>query len=222
MAYKRIDWTSRIMSNPTTISIKATHPMDPIGVTVHNTANSATARNEGLYMIRNSNYTSYHVAIDDIEAVELVPFNRNAWHAGDGQGRGNRRTIGIEICHSTGDPTKFQKAEENAAEYIAYVLHQYGWTLKNVYRHQDWSGKYCPHKTMDKGWQRFLNMIQKNYDEIKGATKVKEKINPNEPSDWAKESWEEATKAGIVDGTRPKDPITREEYAASELRRLKQ
>lgn len=33
----------------------------------------------------------------------------------------------------------------------------------------------------------------------------------NTPSDWAKEAWEWAKKEGITDGTRPKEPATREE-----------
>lgn len=87
----------------------------------------------------------------------------------DGDGNGNRRTIGIEICYSTGDQDKFQKAEENAALYIAHVLKQYGWGLGQVYKHQDWSGKYCPHQTLDKGWDRFEAMIQANLDQLNGG-----------------------------------------------------
>lgn len=45
------------------------------------------------------------------------------------------------------------------------------------------------------------------------------KPDTDTPSDWAKDSWREAIEAGIVDGTRPKETMTREEYAASELRR---
>ena len=40
------------------------------------------------------------------------------------------------------------------------------------------------------------------------------KPDPNAPSDWAKDVWEEEVKAGTFDGTRPKDPMTREEAAA--------
>lgn len=27
-------------------------------------------------------------------------------------------------------------------------------------KHQDWNGKYCLHRTLDMGWERFLNMIR--------------------------------------------------------------
>ena len=33
-----------------------------------------------------------------------------------------------------------------------------------VKKHQDWSGKYCPHRTLDLGWKRFLNKIEKYLD----------------------------------------------------------
>ena len=46
------------------------------------------------------------------------------------------------------------------------------------------------------------------------AGQVKEAMNSNEPSAWAKEAWAWAKEKGIVDGTRPKDNVTREELAA--------
>lgn len=61
---------------------KCPYPMSPLGICVHNTANDASARNEVAYMIGNYNEVSYHVAIDDKEAIQAIPFNRNAWAAG--------------------------------------------------------------------------------------------------------------------------------------------
>lgn len=28
-----------------------------------------------------------------------------------------------------------------------------------MYKHQDFSGKYCPHRTLDRSWQRYLDMV---------------------------------------------------------------
>ena len=141
-------------------SIKCPYSMDPIGICVHNTANDASAKSEVNYMIGNNNQVSYHVAIDDQYAVECIPFNRNAWHAGDGgSGQGNRKYISIEICYSRSGGSKFDQAEKNAARYIAMLLKEYGWDISHVKKHQDFSGKYCPHRTLDYGWQRFLEMI---------------------------------------------------------------
>lgn len=149
-------------------NVKAPYSMSPIGVTIHNTANDASAANEVAYMKSNYNEVSYHVAVDDKNVVLAIPFNRNAWHAGDGSGNGNRKTIGIEICYSKSGGTRFTNAEKNAAAYVATILKEYGWTLKNVYKHQDWSGKYCPHRTLDMGWGRFKNMIQAELDKLNG------------------------------------------------------
>lgn len=148
--------------------VKAPYSMNPIGVTIHNTANDASAVNEVAYMNSNYNEVSYHVAVDDKNVVLAIPFNRNAWHAGDGSGNGNRKTIGIEICYSKSGGDRFTNAEKNAAAYVATILKEYGWTLKNVYKHQDWSGKYCPHRTLDMGWDRFKNMIQAELDKLNG------------------------------------------------------
>ena len=169
------------MFKPSMYHINAPYAMTPKYITIHNTGNTASARNEAAYMNSNSNYTSYHVAIDDKEAVQVVPFNRNAWHAGDGQGQGNRASIGIEICYSMDNgysgakSARYKKAEENAALYIAHVLHQYGWGMDRLKRHYDWSGKDCPHKMHATGtYQAFRNRVQAHLNALKkGSTASK-------------------------------------------------
>ena len=152
-------------------SIKCPYSMTPQYITIHNTSNNASAENEIKYMISNNNQTSYHVAVDDKYVIQAIPFNRNAWHAGDGaNGTGNRKSIGIEICYSTGNIETFKKAEANCAKYVATLLKQYGWTTSRVKRHKDWSGKNCPHKTMELGWDRFVKMIQAELDILNGKT----------------------------------------------------
>lgn len=142
--------------------IKCPYEMTPKGITVHNTANDASARNEIAYMTNNDYETSFHFAVDDKEAVQGLPLDRNGWHASDGNGPGNRTTIAIEICYSKSGGERFDKAEENAAELIADLLKKNGWDISVVKRHYDYAPdkKYCPHRTMDKGWDRFLNMIK--------------------------------------------------------------
>ena len=147
--------------------IKCPYEMEAEGIAVHNTYNDASAMAESSYMIGNNNKVSFHVAIDEYRVVESIPFNRNAWHAGDGKnGRGNRKMISIEICYSKSGGEKFDESERLAAEYIALLLKERGWGIDRVYKHQDFSGKYCPHRTLDLGWERFLNMI-KSYLEDK-------------------------------------------------------
>lgn len=147
--------------------IKCPYEMTPEYITVHNTANDASAMNEISYMLGNDLKTSFHAAVDNYRVVTGLPFNRNGWHAGDGRyGEGNRKSIGIEICYSKSGGERFDQAEKLAAEYIAMLLKQYGWGIDRVKKHQDWSNKYCPHRTLDYGWERFLNMIR-SYLEIK-------------------------------------------------------
>lgn len=131
--------------------LKAPYTMTPEYITVHNTYNDATAANEIAYMTRNTTVVGYHVAIDDIQAIQAIPFNRNAFHAGDGQGKGNRASIGIEICYSKSGGPKYVAAEANTIEYIAHALKQYGWGIDRVKWHRDWSGKKCPHRIIDEG-----------------------------------------------------------------------
>ena len=181
--------------------------MEPEFIVLHNTANDASARNEIAYMIRNDNKVSFHYAIDDKEIVQGIPENRNAWHAGDGNGQGNRKGIGIEICYSKSGGKRFEEAEKLAAKFIAYKLNEKGWGIDKVRKHQDFSGKYCPHRTLDMGWQRFLNMVQTELYKLK----EEKGVDKDKPSSWAKEAWEWAIETGITDGTRPKEPATREE-----------
>lgn len=154
--------------------IKCPYEMTPKGITVHNTANDASARNEIAYMTNNDYETSFHYAVDDKEAVQGLPLDRNGWHASDGNGPGNRTTIAIEICYSKSGGERFDKAEENAAELIADLLKKYGWDISVVKRHYDYAPdkKYCPHRTMDKGWDRFLNMIKAKLEDKPTSNEV--------------------------------------------------
>lgn len=162
---------------------KCPYKMKAKGVVVHNTANKASALSEVSYMIRNNNAVSFHAAVDDYQVVESISMDRNAFHAGDGRsGNGNRNYYSVEICYSTGDSEKFKRAEENAAYYIASILKQKGWGIDKVKKHQDFSGKYCPHKTLDLGWERFLNLIRKFLGEPTVTVPDKKPSVPSKPS----------------------------------------
>ncbi|WP_300384316.1 N-acetylmuramoyl-L-alanine amidase, partial [Clostridium sp.] len=152
---------------------KSPYGMKPRGICIHNTANDASAIQERNNVARDSNSTevSFHIAVDDKEAIQLIPLTRNAWHSSDGAlGDGNRNYIAIEICYSLSGGDRFINAEKRASKEIAILLKEHGWTLANVKKHQDFSGKYCPHRTLDTGWQRFLNMIQAELDILNGKT----------------------------------------------------
>lgn len=164
--------------------IKCPYAMTSKKVTVHETDNNASAANEVAYMIRNCNQTSFHVGIDEKEAVQGIPFNRNAWHAGDGgNGYGNRNTISFEICKNY-DPVKgntnisgtqltaYNKAKANAVKVIAQVMIEQGinGTPDNVKTHQDWSGKLCPQKMLREGlWIPMRDQIIAEWARLKNG-----------------------------------------------------
>ena len=144
--------------------IKCPYEMKPEYITVHNTANDAPAENEVKYMISNNNEVSFHYAVDDKVAVQGILTNRNTWSCGDGiNGTGNRKSINVEICYSKSGGDRFIQAEKNGAQVVADLLKGWGLPLDRVRKHQDWNGKYCPHRTLDMGWDRFLKMVADAY-----------------------------------------------------------
>lgn len=163
-------------------SIKSPFKMDAKYIVIHNTDNDASAANEIAYMQRNENKVSFHIAVDDVEAIQGLPLDRSAHHAGDGAGEGNRKGIAIEICYSLSGGERFIAAQENAALLTASMLLARGWDISRVKKHQDFSGKYCPRRTMDDlGWDNFLAKISNYMNNIGGNNmryfKLKEEMN---------------------------------------------
>lgn len=150
--------------------LKAPYAMSPAGIVVHNTAGTASAREEAAAMIASTAATSFHVVIDEAEAVECIPFARNAWHAGDGAaGYANRHLIGLEIARSMDTTSdRFDQAEANAALYIAHVCRQYGWTSAQLHQHNWYSSTACPHRTKTH-WQTFLAQVDQCIAELEGG-----------------------------------------------------
>lgn len=142
-------------------NIKCPYEMEVKFITIHNTANDADAASEVAYMTKNNNEVSFHYAVDDKEIIQGLPLDRNGWHSGDGNGQGNRNSIGIEICYSKSGGTKFEQAQRNAAELTAKLLKDYNLTIDKVRTHKSWSGKNCPHRTLsDYGWDYFTNLVE--------------------------------------------------------------
>ena len=183
--------------------------MVPQYITIHSTGNpSSTARNERGWLTNPSNTrtASWHIVVDEKEAIEAIPLNEVAWHAGDGNGQGNRASIGIEICESGNR----EKTLRNTVQLVAKLLKERGWGVDRLRRHFDWSGKICPRILQPNnwaGWERFKQEVAKEL--AGGASPVTQ--DKNQPSSWAKVAWEWGKGNGVTDGTRPRDAITREE-----------
>lgn len=140
-------------------------------ITIHDTQNNAPAKNEIAYMINNNNYVSYHLCVDEKECIQGLPFNRNGFHAGDGQGKGNRCSIGIEIARATHkDKSLYYEAEENAVYVVARLLYKFGLGVEDLRRHKDWSGKNCPKIINDEDrWNGFKGRVDWVLKEIKAG-----------------------------------------------------
>lgn len=134
-------------------------------VTIHNTGNTsvgAGAKNHANY-VKNGGVTalvSWHYTVDDIEIYQHLPEDETGYHAGDGSGKGNRQSIGIEICmNSDGD---LLKATDNAVELVADICRRNNIPIANIKQHYDWSGKDCPQmirsgKPYD--WNTFISKV---------------------------------------------------------------
>lgn len=147
--------------DPSKYGTKCPYTMNPQYITVHNTYNDATAENEVAYMIRNNNEVSFHIAVDDKEAVQGIPLERNAWACGDGNGSGNRKSISVEICYSLSGGDRYYKAEDNAVDVVRQIMSMYNIPIENVRTHQSWSGKYCPHRMLAEGrWNSFIQKVK--------------------------------------------------------------
>lgn len=160
-------------------SVKCPNKMTAKYITFHNTANDASAQSEIKYMVGNNNEVSYHYAVDDKEVVQGIPVDRNAWHCGDGSGAnsGNRTSIGVEVCYSKSGGDKYKAAEKLAIKFIAQLLHERGWGVDRVKKHQEWSGKYCPHRVLAEGrWNAVKQAIADELAALKGGKKTEVKV----------------------------------------------
>lgn len=130
-------------------------------ITYHSTANPrSTAQNERDHLVNvaNTRQASFHLVVDDTQAIECIPLNEVAWHAGDGYyGTGNRESISIEICES-GDRIK---TIQNAVKLGHKIMREQN--ITKIKRHYDWSGKICPGIMAPDNWRewhRFYKQLQ--------------------------------------------------------------
>lgn len=181
------------------------------GITIHNTGNNmptATALAHANWLVTveeaEKDYIGAHFFVDDSQIVQVLPINEVAWHAGDGQGRGNMTTIAIEIC----EVGNILQAEENALLLIGYLRQHLG--KLPIYKHQDWTGKYCPRVLLSTGrWKSFeeraIKMTYEDKASIKEATS---------PSPWAREAVAWAIQGDLFDkDSNLHSPVTREVLA---------
>ena len=116
-----------------------------LGVTIHNTdriktAAGTTPAEQYTRATVNGNMKTVrvHYYVDSTCAWQNLPLSLSGWHAADGNGNGNRRTIAIEcIMNGNGDAAD-KRAEENAVRLAAALLKQYGLGINHLYTHTHW------------------------------------------------------------------------------------
>lgn len=141
--------------------------LNPTYITIHETDNPGRGANAEaharLQERGNNRQASWHIQVDDHQAIQSIPFNEIAWAAGDGRnGPGNRKSIHIEMCvNSDGD---YLKTVQNTIEVVRYLMPKFGIPVSNVVQHNHWSGKNCPRfmRSGEKGvtWEQFISKLQ--------------------------------------------------------------
>lgn len=149
------------------------YAMTPTRTTWHDTGNPAAradARSHAVWMEAgcpdangNPTYTSWHFSVDDGRAIQHIPLNEVAWHAGDGgDGPGNRTSIAIEECVNRDRDAL--KTRANAAELHAFLIRELGLqggTIAACVQHNYWSGKNCPEVIRNAGlWPEMQRQMQ--------------------------------------------------------------
>ena len=116
-----------------------------IGVTVHNTdwisvASGTTPAEQYTRATVNNNMKDVrvHYYVDNVCAWQNLPHSLSGWHAADGSGNGNRRTIAIECIMSSAYNSVDKKSEDNTAKLAAALLKQYGLDINHLYTHTHW------------------------------------------------------------------------------------
>ena len=167
----------------------------------------------------------------DGRVFQTLPWSHRAWHCG---GSGNDTHIGIEMTEPgtiryTGGASWTDNNPERtrdfvfatygtAVELFAFLCSKFdlnpfadGVILSHSEGHR--RGIASNHADVEHIWNRFnLSMNQFRKDVQTAMNQQNQTIEkPNTPAPWAQNAWNWAINNGLTDGTRPTDPVTRQE-----------
>ena len=140
-------------------------------ITIHETGNpsrGANALNHAKY-IDNGSKATWHYTVDTDNIVQHFNDSVQCWHAGDGTGKGNTQSIGIEICiNSDGN---YLQTIDKTVDLVIHLMKKHNISINNVVQHNHWSGKNCP-MLMRSGkygitWNQFLSKIKSRFNNVK-------------------------------------------------------
>lgn len=200
-----------------------------------NTSRGADADAHYKYLQTATRYGSAHYYLDDKQIIQTIGDSLVAWSIGDRWGYSNNpnrikdatnsNSISIELCiNSNIDKGKAYKI---LVELTKNLMAKFKVPSDRVIRHFDATGKICPGSWSGDNWEmwkEFQDDIKKpiewkidlSKDSVFGNYEIKEKV-----VDQMQDELKKAIKIGITDGSRPKDPATREEVACMVLRGLR-
>ncbi|ERT60645.1 N-acetylmuramoyl-L-alanine amidase family protein [Peptoniphilus sp. BV3C26] len=200
-----------------------------------NTSKGADAEAHFKYLQTAIRYGSAHYYLDDREIIQTIGDSLVAWSIGDKWGYSNNpnrtkdalnsNSISVELCINA-DIDK-AKAYKNLVELTKNLMKKFNISQDKVIRHFDATGKICPGSWSKNNWAKWWQFkedikkpiewaIDLSKDSTFGNTEIKEKVGEQ-----MQEEFKKAIELGITDGSRPKDPATREEVAMMVLRGIK-
>lgn len=169
-------------------------PEKPIAITIHNTdwinvSSNTTPAEQYTRACRAGNLKDVrvHYFVDNVCAWQNLPLTLSGWHAADGSGNGNRKTIAIECIMRNSKDEVSLKSEDNCAKLAAYLLNKYDLTVADgLTTHTHWlnvrdgkrgnndylntahnSYKNCPLYILPH-WDAFKAKVQMYLDKLKG------------------------------------------------------
>lgn len=209
-------------------------PLNSKGGVIHETANSNDSDEiEQQYFANSDVGASAHAFVDFDSITQCIPWDEVAWHAGR---TANRQFWGIELCHTT-DHEKFNEIWNRGVWLYAHLFSKVAIppievvTKQNLMSHAEVSEEWKETDHMDpvsyfakfgKTVDDFRSDVQKEINRILGKLEVTQNMFKDESqiSEFAKKSIKNLVELGIMKGDtdgnfRPKDFITREEFAAA-------
>ena len=211
-------------------------------IVVHYTAgNGDTAMNNAQYFHNNDGLNaSAHYFVDEHSVVQSVRDTDGAWHCGGPLESPhhplhnicmNRNSLGVEMCSDkvNGKYVITAQTVDRTVELVRWLMAKYGIHVDHVVRHYDVTGKDCPEPWVrdESLWRKFKARLtapvepEPKKEETAMTDKefaaYMDRYNANKanqmPHAYASLAWKLAVEAGIVDGTKPQSPLTREQFA---------
>ncbi len=145
------------------------------GVIAHWTANTdkgAHAKANRNYFNNTQRYASAHYIVDDKAIIQCLPDNEVGYHVGGlfykpdgkylmaGAPTPNYFLIGFEMCVNSDGV--WSKTYQNSVDLAAHLLRKYAFTIHDLYRHFDITGKDCPKMMIEEPkWAAFKADVAK-------------------------------------------------------------